>query len=333
MIISVIIPLYNKIRFVEQTLQSIFAQTYQDYEIIIINDGSTDGSAELVERLIDGHHNCKLIHQANAGVGVARNNGVNASNGEYLCFLDADDWWEPTFIEEMASFSNEYPDAGLWACNYIYYKPGKTHIGVKHPTGYINYPKCYFKNEGMPVWTGAVMMQRKVFDEMGGFPVDIKLGEDFLLWSKIAHHYKIAFLDKALSYYNNDIQPSLRATRNLHSPYNNMLWHVDDLITDNDWRLLIDKLRVNGLLEYWLSKEYHNIAKIELDKVDWSKQQKCIIKLYNSPIWFLKAKGYVMKLGSTTKHLIIRFIISIKQTNNTVAIQNNASFNTMGNIK
>ena len=230
---SVIIPLYNKAPYIRKALESVFAQTYTDYELIIVDDGSTDGSAEIAEaflqtpasRLIASSPH-RLIRQANSGVSAARNAGVAQAQGEYLAFLDADDWWEPTYLERMAQLIEDYPEAGLYACNYVYYKPGKTHVALHFPTGYINYPKAYYESDAMPVWTGAAMIPRNVYDEMGGFPLGIKLGEDFLLWSKIALHYPVAFLNEPLAWYNNDVPVNLRATRNLHHPNNHMLFQM-----------------------------------------------------------------------------------------------------------
>ena len=386
---SVIIPLYNKAPYVRKALESVLAQTYTDFELIVVDDGSTDESANIVKtmlREIKGYRlevkgqenevidysleikgeensgaeinaynlspinyklnaynlspiNYKLIRQANAGVAAARNNGVAQAKGDYLAFLDADDWWEPIYLKRMAQLIADYPDAGLYACNYVYYKPGKTHVALNIPTGYINYPKAYYESGAMPVWTGATMIPRAVFDEMGGFPEGIKLGEDFLLWAKIALQYKVAFLNEPLAWYNNDVPVNLRATRNLHHPNNHMLFRMElafgngkivnqqhqqqksttfranqppctakeiNLPTTEDWKRLIDKLRVGGLLDYWLSKDYHDLAARELAKVDWSKQPASVKQMYKTPIWMLKTRRQVMKWGSAVKQWIIR---------------------------
>lgn len=332
--ISIIVPLYNKAPYVKKALESICAQTYKDFECIIVDDGSTDGSLDVVRDFVrnDGMSRDKslneplslndgrltIISQANAGVAAARNNGVKASHGEYLCFLDADDWWEPTFLEEMDRLIAEYPKAGLYATNYVYYKPGKTHVALKLERGYMNYPEAYLHSDAMPVWTGAACMPRKVFDEIGGFPVGIKLGEDFLLWAKTALHYKVAYSEKALAYYNNDVPAHLRATRNLHAPQYHKIFNLRKIenainqLTDEKqkelWRALIDKHRVEELLEYRMSKEYHDIAATELAKVDWSKQPKKIVRLYKKSIWYLKAKRRFLQIGSYCKQKLIKFV-------------------------
>lgn len=313
---SVIIPVYNKVDYVKKAVESVLAQTYSDYELIIVDDGSTDGSAQVVDTFMANikHQpsNMRLLRQTNAGVAAARNNGVAASHGEYVAFLDADDWWASTYLERMMWLIENYPDAGIYACNYWYVKTGKTHIALKVPTGYINYPKVYLEQKSMPITSISVAMPRKVFDEMGGFPLGIKLGEDFLLWSKTALHYKVAFLNEALAYYNNDIPAKLRATRNLHAPETHMLFRMEHLAeaetTNKDWKAICDSLRVGGLLEYWMDKRYHNVAAKELEKVDWSKQSARVMGIYKTPIWILKAKRSFMQVGSWCKQKIIRLL-------------------------
>lgn len=378
---SVIIPLYNKAPYIRKALESVLAQTYTDYELIIVDDGSTDGSAEIAEAILQeatrlqgyeakdqknsgadtlasrlspltsnltsdsapasrlsgvpenacGDLGCssplafrlRLLKQPNQGVSAARNNGFSVSSAEYIAFLDADDWWEPTYLERMAQLITDYPNAGLYASNYVYYKPGKTHVALNIPTGYINYPKAYYEGNAMPIWTGATIIPRKVYDEMGGFPLEIKLGEDFLLWSKIALRYPVTFLNEALAWYNNDVPATLRATRNLHAPEHHMLFRLELALSpttsiasspyrlNEDWQALLDKLRINGLLEYWLDKRYHDLAAEELKNVDWSKQPDSVKRMYMAPIWLLKAKRMMMQVGSFAKQMTIKILIKV----------------------
>ena len=371
---SIIIPLYNKAPYIRKALESVLAQTYTDYEVIVMDDGSTDDSCAIADEFVreamgnglwaideenevKGYRlevkgeenskadtnaynlspiNYKLIRQANSGVSAARNNGVAQASGDYIAFLDADDWWEPTYLERMAQLIEDYPEAGLYACNYVYYKPGKTHVALNIPTGYINYPKAYYECGAMPVTSITAIMPRTIFDEMGGFPVGIKLGEDFLLWAKTAMHYPVAFLNEPLAWYNNDVPVNLRATRNLHHPNNHMLFRMEvigeslEVIGDEnsdadtntysqlpianrptkaDWKSLLDKLRINGLLEYWLSKDYHDLAAIELAKVDWNQQPDSVKWIYKTPIWMLKVKRLVMKWGSWCKQALVKRLV------------------------
>ena len=302
---SIIIPLYNKAPYIRKALESVAAQTFTDWECIIVNDGSTDNSMERIRGLED--ERIRVISQTNMGVAAARNNGVAASAGEYICFLDADDWWEPEFLAEIDKLIAAYPDAGIYATNYIYFKPGKTHVALSLPTGYIHYPQAYLENGSMPVTSITACMPRRVFEQMGGFPKGIKLGEDFLLWAKTALHYPVAFSSQPLAYYNNAVPASQRATRNLYKPAEHMLFHMDELEQAalanphaETWKALFDHLRVDGLMDYWLSDNYHDAAAAELKKVQHGKEA------YDQPIWWLKFLRLSKQLGSLCKQVVVK---------------------------
>lgn len=311
---SVVIPLYNKACYVAKAIDSVLTQSFRDFELIIVDDGSKDASAEMAAQAIAGQGQCRLLRQDNAGVAVARNNGVAASQGECLCFLDADDWWEPTFLEEMDKFIAEFPEAGIYGTNYTIvnetkHKTRVAKIGVdsSFEKGYINYCQTYATTMYMPLWTGAVCIPRKVFDGEGGFPKGIKLGEDFLLWIRIALKHKVAFLNKPLSYYNQDVETANRGVGRLHQPREHMLWNLgfleDEEKANADFKQLVDNLRTYGLQPYLLDKRYRNQAKMELDKVDWSKQPPKTVRLYNNPIWVLQLRQAILCVGSRMKQV------------------------------
>lgn len=314
---SVILPLYNKAPYVTKAIDSILAQTFTDYELVIVDDGSKDVSYEVASKAIEGHcRNCHLIRQANAGVSMARNNGVTASKGDYLCFLDADDWWDPGFLEEMSQLIDAFPDAGIYGTNYTIVNETKrktrvAQIGVEKgfEKGYINYCQVYSRTMYMPLWTGAVCIPRGVIAEMGGFPKGVKLGEDFILWVRIALKYKVAFLNKPLAFYNQDVDVANRGVGRLHKPEEHMLWNLGVLEekerANPDYKQLIDNLRVDGLLQYYLSRVYHEAAERELEKVDWERQPKKAKRQYQQPLIWLKLKHGLKKLGSMTKQKII----------------------------
>ena len=309
---SVIIPLYNKAPYVKKAMDSVLSQTFKDYELIIVDDGSTDESYLIAKESFEGTKvNYSLIQQENAGVSTARNNGVAASKGDYICFLDADDWWAPTFLERMNSFINDYPDAGIYGTNYYYVKNGRQRICVTTAeTGYINYCKVYAEKLQMPLWTGAVCIPRRVFEEFGGFRPQLKLGEDFDLWIKIALKYKVAFLNEPLAYYFQDSDPSWRLVGKLHNPSEHMLWNLEYLEkkekTNPDYKSLIDGLRTYSLLPYYLSRQYRSDAKQQLAKVDWNGQPSKYRRLYKTPVPILKCKYAFLKAGSKIKQFIIK---------------------------
>ena len=206
--ISVIIPLYNKETGIATALRSIMAQTYQDFEIVVVDDGSTDGGVAVVETFND--QRIRLIHQQNAGVSAARNRGIAEAKGEYVAFLDADDEWMPEFLAEIVTLQKEFPECKAQATNYVFNSRGvksqtilrkipfKSERGIL--TNYFEVASCSHP----PVWTSAVCIERKLLQDIGGFPIGIKSGEDLLTWARIAVRTQWAYSLKALSQYNFD---------------------------------------------------------------------------------------------------------------------------------
>ncbi len=341
-------PLYNKAPYVRKAVESVVGQTYQNWELIVIDDGSTDGGGDIVTAIADPR--IRLVRQENTGVSAARNRGVamaGASAGPqdkshtstapapataepneetalsseaaqalpYVTFLDADDWWEPTFLEEMAGLIERHPDAGIYGTGYWIVKNGRRRlapIGVEEgfTEGEINYCRVYARTLCMPLTSITVCIPRKVFDEAGGFPLGITLGEDFLLWLRIALTHKTVLLNKPLANYNQDVDNAHRGTHRLHAPERHMLWHLGEyepLENSNpDYKQLIDNLRCYSLMNYLLGRRYRDAARIELAKVDWSRQPAKTRRLYQYPIWMLQLRQFILKTGSRIKQHLKR---------------------------
>lgn len=205
MFLSVVIPLYNKERQIAGTLRSVFAQTCADYEIIVVDDGSTDGSASVVESLHDPR--IRLIRQANAGVSAARNLGIAEARGEYIALLDADDEWRPEYLATIATLIRKYPQCDVFATDYETIDSernvSKTIINkLKIDTdgildNYFQVASCSHP----PLWTSTVTVSKKSLRAIGGFPAGIKTGEDLITWARLALKYKIAYSTKCSAYF------------------------------------------------------------------------------------------------------------------------------------
>ena len=308
---SVIIPLYNKAPYVRKTVESVLGQTFGDYELIIVDNGSNDGSHEIVAAFTD--HRIKIVRlEENVGVSNARNKGVSLASAPQITFLDADDWWEPTFLEEMAGLIDRHPDAGIYGTGYYIVKNGKKRlapIGVDEgfEEGEINYCAVYAKTLCMPLTSITVAMPKAVFDETGGFKPHLKLGEDFDLWVRIALKHKTVFLNKPLSNYNQDVDVTYRGTHHLRDPKEHMLWNLGYLEpeekTNADYKQLIDNLRTYSLLPYLLTKQYRSAARQELAKVDWSRQPANTARLYRLPVGILRLRRFALLTGVKIKKL------------------------------
>ena len=309
---SVIIPLYNKAPYVAKAIDSVLAQSFTDYELVIVDDGSKDNSFDVALKAIAGHACCHIYKQKNAGASVARNIGVALSRGEYVCFLDADDWWAPCFLAEMSKLIDKYPEAGIYGTGYTIVNETKKNtrvapIGLEtgFEKGYINYCQVYAKSLIMPLTSISVAIPRPVFNEMGGFPQGIKLGEDFLLWIHIVLKFKVAFLNTPLSFYNQDVDALNRGIGRLYNPKEHMLWNLMDLEplekSNADYKQLVDNLRVYNLYPYYLSREYHDVAAQELRKVDWKMQPLKTQKQYKKPLTVLRFNYALRKIGFRIK--------------------------------
>ena len=310
-----IIPLYNKAEYIGRTLASVFAQTFDDYEVIVVDDGSTDGSFQVASETVSARLGCRVVRQANGGVATARNRGVELAEGEYVCFLDADDWWEPTFLEEMQRLIMACPEAGLYGTGFYIVKNGKKRvapIGVDKGfrQGYINYCQTYARTLCMPITSSSVAIPRDVFIRSKGFKSGISLGEDFDLWIRIALEYKVALVNLPLANYYQDLPPRKRATRHLRTPQSHMLWNLDYLAEEEshnaDLKCLIDRLRASGLFRFYMSRQYHDVALVQLSKVDWSNISKSTYKLYHSPLWWQRIRFSFRTGAANIKSLLLK---------------------------
>ncbi len=197
---SVIIPLYNKEREVEATIRSVVAQTYQPLEIVVVDDGSTDGSAKVVESI--GSPLVRLIRQANAGECAARNRAMSEARGDYFALIDADDEWKPEFLEEVAGMIEEFPDCGIYSTAFDIVSPTGTVRG-NCPTerGIVE----NFWRESMTRYVtipSATVLPRRVVEQLGGFPEGMKMGGDQWMWLKVASHHKVCFSPHPLCNYS-----------------------------------------------------------------------------------------------------------------------------------
>jgi len=285
---SIIIPLYNKAPYIEKAIRSVAAQTYQKFELIVIDDGSKDESFEIAKQILaslfpplGGQGASPLggwgaTTQPNQGVSTTRNNGVKLAKYDYIAFLDADDWWEPTFLEEMKALLDDFPDAGIYGSSFFKVRYGKfiiPNIAVNKvfEKGYIDYFKVYAQTMWMPLWTGAVVIPKKVYNEMLGFKPELRMGEDFHLWVRIADKYKVAFVNKRLSNYNQDVDIKNRAVdEKLYLPHEHMLFaDYGTLIQNSDFIKLYEVLAVYGLMPYYLAlKNKAEVIKI-LTTIHW----------------------------------------------------------------
>ncbi len=196
--VSVIIPTFNRARKVVRSISSVLDQTLTNYEIIIVDDGSSDGTANALAQF---KHNSKvkcLSHPKNLGVSAARNNGIMASRAPLLAFLDSDDYWLPEKLAVQVRFFRQNPKAvacqteELWIRKGQRVNPRKKH---RKPSGYIFEPSLKL----CLVSPSAVMLKRSLLDKVGFFDENLPVCEDYDLWLRISSQYPIYLIDQNLA--------------------------------------------------------------------------------------------------------------------------------------
>lgn len=197
--ISVIIPLYNKAREIERTLESVVRQRVQPLEVIVVDDGSTDGSAEVVEAM--GLEQVRLVRQQNKGVSAARNRAMQMAQGEWVALLDGDDCWQERYLENAERMIDAYSAAGAIGTGFVI-DDGKMFVAADTPTkeGVVD-----FFSESMSRYVlipSATILRRDLALAMGGFPEGMRMGEDQYLWTKIARTSMVAFSPQRLVIYS-----------------------------------------------------------------------------------------------------------------------------------
>ena len=199
---SIVIPLFNKRSTIERSVQSVISQTRTDFELIVVDDGSTDGGADFLNSISD--QRLQIVRQDNQGVSVARNTGVATSTGDYVCFLDADDEWHPEFLSAIGQLVEANREAVLFCSRHDIVMPdGKRALGslCLSPDHFGTIPRffaTYRKSQSL-VNSSSVCVRRDALLAVGGFPAGQRVGEDVVVWLKLAAHGDAMFDARVLS--------------------------------------------------------------------------------------------------------------------------------------
>lgn len=206
--ISVVIPAYNAALYIERSVRSVMQQTYADWELIVVDDGSVDETAAIVASVDDPR--VRVIRQQNGGVSAARNRGVQEAKNEWIAFLDADDEWLPEFLEFFVQAITAYPESVAVFSNLIDSATGRNRL--PYPPQKIGPLEDYFsfalQNRGLGMDASAVVVRRKAFEAVGGFPVGVRIGEDTDMWVRLAWSGEVVCIPETLAIYYSDIPTS-----------------------------------------------------------------------------------------------------------------------------
>lgn len=202
---SVVIPLYNKEKNIERTINSVLSQTFSDYEIIVVDDGSTDNGPELVRSKFGSQ--VRLVEKANGGVSSARNLGIKKSEGQWIALLDADDYWREDFLMLIRQMINDFPGCVLYGTSYDVIS-GQTLSRRSLPLasdfrGVVN-DYWELAKKSLLFWSSAVVFDKYVATQIGGFDTDLTMGEDLDFWIRMNLQGKSVLFNKPFSVYNQD---------------------------------------------------------------------------------------------------------------------------------
>lgn len=229
--VSVVIPAFNCAPYIATAVESVLGQYHQDLDVIVVDDGSTDGTIQALERYRD---RLQLLQQANAGAAAARNHGLSAAKGELVAFLDADDWWDPSRLSAQLAALQAFPDGGLvfsdfavadvnatrilergirwkygvvrdasiavWANIFSSSQPVRWRDGEgceRHATAYQGHVGRWLFRGNM-INTCSVLLRREVIEQVGGFDQTLETEEDYDYWLRVAQRWPLVYVDEPL---------------------------------------------------------------------------------------------------------------------------------------
>ncbi len=193
--ISVIIPVYNREGFIARSIESVLSQTLKPFEIIVVDDGSTDSTPDILRTY---HDKIKVFSQDNGGVSKARNLGIKQARGKWICLLDSDDIWHPTKLAQQRAYHDSFPSimishtAEKWIRNEKEIKQKKAH---KKPSSW-----CFEENlDFCKIAPSTIMIERSVFEKVGYFDEGLEVCEDYDLWLRVLKNYELGFVETVLT--------------------------------------------------------------------------------------------------------------------------------------
>jgi glycosyltransferase involved in cell wall biosynthesis len=204
--VTAVVPLHNKAPYIERCLRSIQAQSFADFEGVVVDDGSTDHSADVVLRIVRDDPRFRLVVQPNRGAGAARNRGIQEARTGLIAFLDADDEWESGFLEAITDLARQFPESGILAtgfrgCSADAPDQQTTLAGASRKLIHDYFHRAKFIDI---IWSSASAAPVAVLNAVGGFAEKVPVGEDRDLWGRIALRYPIAHDNRILAVYHKE---------------------------------------------------------------------------------------------------------------------------------
>lgn len=301
--ISVVIPLYNKALSIRKTLESLMAQTYRDFEIVLVDDGSDDDSVNVAEDVLCSYlslaeslkqkDKCdistntiffvrdtifhtptfKVIRQNNAGVSAARNAGIMAASGEYIAFLDGDDLWHPEYLETLHKLIIDFPNAALYGIGFATINGDVIPENVEPTTirGEVDEVWNYYPD----YWTSSSSSSKSRLIEIGLFDTRMTHGEDLDMWWRLLLSGRGVIDNRVLAYYRQDSEN--RAMHKIIPLENHIPYFIDKYAearaNNVDFRRYFDREMIYRLYPYMFDPQYKKVAKQIAKQLDYNLQK------------------------------------------------------------
>lgn len=273
---SVVIPLYNKEQSIVNTVLSVLKQSYQNFEIVIINDGSTDSSVDAVKTIKD--ERIRLIHQENKGVSAARNRGIKEAKYEWISFLDGDDLWEINHLKEVIVMMDLFPGENIYVTSFEYsdQRAMFKHERKSSVFKVENYFREAIKEE--LIWTSIIVVNKKCLEQVGAFNINLNRGEDLELWAKLAIKNSIIKSSKVTAVYRINAENRTTLSKNLEKCH---YYHFDfDNINEVNQLNYCKIFLFNRISEYILVKDYKTAINL-INRYPCIKKVEFIVFFYN----------------------------------------------------
>ncbi|MBI5149416.1 MAG: glycosyltransferase [Candidatus Omnitrophica bacterium] len=305
--VSIIIPVYNSEKTVGEALDSVAAQTYTDYEVIVVNDGSTDQSESAIKKYMSPPLNVTYVEQVNNGPAAARNAGLRLAKGEFVAFLDADDLWDKDKLATAIEAMDANPDAKLVFTDMRHVVNGRTvYASYLHERPYPSLPNGKIYDNllwGNFIFTPTVLVRRDVLREVGGFDENLQIAEDYDLWLRIARRYPIHYIDR----------PLVTRRRIGGNITDDKQTYIKSCIRLREKLLEVHKEEPGRcrIIEGQLKRDRYNLGYVLFDAMNFKESRKFFFQTLVYPDYFLNALFYI--IVTLLPAGIIKFLRQVKR--------------------
>lgn len=289
--VSIVIPVYNSEKTVGEALDSVLAQVYADYEVIVVNDGSTDDSEAVIRRYVTGGKaDIICVTQKNKGAAAARNAGIRIAKGELIAFLDADDLWDNDKLKTAVETLDAHPEVMLVFSDMRHSVDGKmVHASYLHERGYRHIASGQIYDNLLKenfIFTPTAVMRKSVFTKTGDFDESLKIAEDYDLWLRIALRFEILFIDRPLVT-RRRIGSNITQDKRLYIESGIRL--REKLLTVHT-----QEPQRRAIIEKQLKRDRYQLGYALFDAMNLKKSREAFFQTLFDPDYFLKSVFYII---------------------------------------